>query len=932
MASAQAPYRLLTPAAFALVLFSLACLLQSAGAFDRIGHGLSELRATVLAHEIESDIVIVGIDSYSIDALGTWPWPRRFHARLLQQLEAAAPARVFFDIDFSSPAPSAGIDDAGGTGAAAISDDDYFERELARFTAAPVYLAAHLQARRGSDGEVSARRPLARFSRYAGEVSVMLEADADGIVRSMPGSTFIGDLELPAIFAVEREVETDSTFRIDFSIEPGSFGFISYRDLLSAEVDPASLAGKSIYVGAWSQELGDSIPVPRHRSLPGVAVQALASATLTEGRLRTLPVWVTLSLLAALSLASVLLFSRGGWRRNSILGTAALLLLLATSLLAYAYARVDVDVIPFAFVLVTAFVVTALRSLDYQTWRAMAFAIGFRRREALLRSVVETSMDAIICIDRNACIRTANPAASSMFLCPLRSLIGAGIASCIPDFPLDPESLSGGGLAREFLARDSSGRRFPVEATISRVAIDDEELFTAIIRDISERKQQEHKLEYQATHDPLTQLPNRTAVRAYLDDVLGDPSRHRRVAVLLLDLCRFKEVNDTLGHDVGDEVLRVVARRFMETLTDRAYIGRIGGDEFAVIVPEIAVRLAVESLTQNLVESLRMPIQVRGVSIEVGLSVGIAFWPDHAADAQELLRHADIAMYSAKRRAISYEYYSREDDQSSVRRLSMVSDLRSAIGSNAISLVYQPQVDLVTGQLAGVEALLRWDHPVHGRVSPEEFVAIAEATDLIRPLTEWVITEALRQRAAWAASGFDLRVAVNLSARALQDADFPGQLERILSRFGQDASALELEITETAMMLDPGRALAVVRDLLALGTRIAIDDFGTGYSSLGYLRDLRAHALKLDKSFVIDLDTREQNRVIVESTAQMANALGLEVVAEGVETESVSRYLASVGYRIGQGYWFGRPMSPHELIARYRGRIDCDRAAAALSA
>jgi EAL domain-containing protein (putative c-di-GMP-specific phosphodiesterase class I) len=265
-------------------------------------------------------------------------------------------------------------------------------------------------------------------------------------------------------------------------------------------------------------------------------------------------------------------------------------------------------------------------------------------------------------------------------------------------------------------------------------------------------------------------------------------------------------------------------------------------------------------------------------------------------------------MYVAKRRNHTYEYYAREHDQNTVRRLSMVSDLRAAVSRGEINLLYQPQVDLATGLIASAEALMRWQHPVHGAVSPAEFIAIAESTDIIEPLTEWTVAEVLKQMQVWDGRGLALRVAVNLSARSLQDVEFPARLQSVLQSFGIDPARLELEITETAMMLDPQRARCVVRDLQGLGVRIAIDDYGTGFSSLGYVRDLNVQALKLDQSFVTHLESNEQDRVIVESTAHMAAALGIEVVAEGVETEWVSRYLREVGYNIGQGYWFGRPM------------------------
>ena len=918
-------------------VFALVASLHFGGSLERFDHALAEQRAALASRTVESDIVIVGIDAHSIETLDAWPWPRRHHARLLQLLAQAAPAEVFFDIDFSSESPDP-------------ADDALFERELERF-GAPVLLASHRQALRGDSGEISARRPLPRFREHVQEVSVVLEPDEDGIVRSVPAASVIDGLRMPAAFAIGGNVGVAgpasstglaspagpdmaaiASVRIDFSIDPGSFDFVSYSDLLNAAVDLSALEGRRIYIGATSSELGDSVPVPRFQRVPGVVLQALAAETTRLGPLGVPPAWLFAALLAVWTAALAAINLRGSWRRNSLVGVASLVFLFAASHVLYTRFRIELDATPFLAISVALFVIAALRSLDRQTWRAMAYAIGVRRRDALLKSVIEASMDSIICVDDRGAIRTANPAASVLLGSPLKSLLGADIARFVPGLGLDFAARARKGAVSELDAVDTAGRRFPVEATLSRVGFENELLYTMFMRDISERKAQEKQLEYQARHDSLTGLPNRVAIREFLEDILAARDAEARVAVLLLDLCRFKEVNDTLGHEVGDEVLRVVGRRFREALGDDQPIGRIGGDEFFVVVPDVASRAAIEMLADNLFESLRVPIPVRGISIEVGLSVGIAFCPEHATTAEELLRHADVAMYSAKRRNSRYEYYSRDADGHSVRRLSMVSDLRSAIALNGIELSFQPQIDLASGELVAAEALLRWEHPVHGRISPEEFIAIAESTDLIQPLTDWTITEALRQHVIWEQYGLAVRVAVNLSARSLQDVDFPRHLEQLLLRFGVQSRWLELEITETAMMLDPQRALEVVRDIQALGVRVAIDDFGTGYSSLGYLRDLRANALKLDKSFVMDLERREHNRVIVESTARMAQALGLEVVAEGIETEWVSRYLAGVGFGIGQGYWFGRPMAADHFFEKFREAASAAAGPQALSA
>jgi len=297
------------------------------------------------------------------------------------------------------------------------------------------------------------------------------------------------------------------------------------------------------------------------------------------------------------------------------------------------------------------------------------------------------------------------------------------------------------------------------------------------------------------------------------------------------------------------------------------------------------------------------------------VNIGIARFPQDASDGQTLLRHADVAMYVAKRRGAAFEYYDVAHDENTVRRLAIGGELRAAIARNALELHFQPQVNLRSGMVESAEALLRWFHPTQGTIGPDEFIAIAESTDLIRPLTEWTLRGALAQIRSWRERGVHMRIAVNLSARLLQDTGFPSQLRQLLEKSGVAAASLELEITESAMMLDPARALRVIQEIDKLGVLISIDDFGTGYSSLGYLRDLPVHSLKLDKSFVMGMRDNTDDRVIVESTAQMAHALKLQLVAEGVESEWDARFLSAAGYDYAQGFRYARALPADKCLA-----------------
>ena len=431
-----------------------------------------------------------------------------------------------------------------------------------------------------------------------------------------------------------------------------------------------------------------------------------------------------------------------------------------------------------------------------------------------------------------------------------------------------------------------------------------------------ELRQARDEAQRQALHDGLTGLPNRTLLLDRLQQAIFVADRDTSgVALLIMDLDRFKDVNDTLGHQTGDELLQQVGVRLCAVLRASDTVARMGGDEFAVVLPaaghtDVALRVA-----QSLGQALEQPFTLAGHAVSVGSSIGIAMYPEHGTDVKTLLRHADVAMYVAKRGGSGHAVYTWEQDAHDPDRLSMISELRSAIENDELLLHYQPKVSLRTGRCDRVEALVRWQHPLRGLIPPDDFIPLAEQTGLIKPLTHWVIHEALRQCRAWQDSGLDIAVGVNLSMRNLHDPDLVEQISDLLEAGGVGPAALKLEVTESALMTDPQRALDSLARLRAIGVEIAIDDFGTGHASLSYLKQMPVEEIKLDRSFVRDMRTDKNDYTIVRSTIELAHDLGLRVIAEGVEDQETWDLLVKLGCDLAQGYYMSRPLTDFALRA-----------------
>jgi diguanylate cyclase (GGDEF)-like protein len=427
------------------------------------------------------------------------------------------------------------------------------------------------------------------------------------------------------------------------------------------------------------------------------------------------------------------------------------------------------------------------------------------------------------------------------------------------------------------------------------------------------------KAEHQATHDSLTELPNRRWFREEVARALAEPGS-KRAAILLVDLNRFKEVNDTLGHHHGDLVLRQVGPRLEGAFRESDIVARLGGDEFAVFMPNVSESQAAHSAVQRFQMALKTPIEADGISIELDASVGVAWYPDHGDDVDTLLQRADVAMYKAKDAQRSLVTYRAEDDYHSHARLALVSDLRRALGADDLVLHYQPQVDVRLDAPVGAEGLVRWNHPERGLLRPAEFIELAEHTGLIKDLTYHVIDLGLHDLRGWHDAGKELSLSLNISARCLLDRSFPDEVERLLALHGVEGKSLTLELTESSLMADPALAKATMQDLSGLGVSLAIDDFGTGYSSLAYLTELPVSELKVDKSFVLGMNSDRRNVVIVKSTIELARNLALRTVAEGIEDAETLDRLSELGVEFAQGYHLSRALPAADLTRWWDAR------------
>lgn len=545
------------------------------------------------------------------------------------------------------------------------------------------------------------------------------------------------------------------------------------------------------------------------------------------------------------------------------------------------------------------------------------------KSQRLVANIFDSAAEAFVVVERNGTVVRINPAFTEMTGYTEQDVVGTNALELRPEqqsaeFYRDlwTDLFTVGRWRGEMRSARKDGR--PYVAWVSITALRDRagttDHYVGVISDVTGLRQAEEQVRFHANFDPLTELPNRRLFRDRLEQAILHQDRHgKHIALLFLDLDGFKFVNDSLGHDQGDELLKQIAALLRKAVRDSDTVARLGGDEFTVML-EVNDADEAAVVAQKIITELSRPYDLDGHRIFVTASIGIAVFPEDARTAEDLIRHADAAMYHAKAKGKqNYQFYTEELNVRTMERLSLESDLRRAVEQEQFIVHYQPRVDARTLRMTGMEALVRWRHPERGLIQPGDFIGLAEETGMIMSIGEQVLRQACRQACTWRRAGYSLRIAVNLSARQFLDAYLVQRVEEVLIESGLSANDLELEITESAAMEYPEEAIVKLKQLADMGIHLAIDDFGTGHSSLNYLKRFPLHVLKIDRTFVRDIADDPDDASIVSATIGLAHELGLRVVAEGVEDEQQSRFLRQRGCDEFQGFLYGRP-EPADVV------------------
>ena len=892
------------------------------GGFDRANDALTELRMSSSPQPASGDVVFMAIDNRSLAAKGVWPWSREIHAEIAERLMDLGAAEIFFDIDFSA--------------ASSRQSDEAFAETLSKFGGAIILATFRQSESVGSGAAPTAENiPLAMFREHAWLASVNVSPDSDGRIRRYPFGQRIGGEDVPSMAATltGQFAAAGNQFLINFSIHPATIPAYSAIDLLEGRVAAEDISGRSVVVGAHAAELRDHFLVPVHGVLPGPLLHIVAAETLAQGiALQSLTrEWPLLAMAA-------FLFGIG----CSPLRHRVPILLSACSIAALAIeAAATYLQIRHALVLPTAalhamiggaVLVLAASELNWRHWLLRVARLEHRNSENVLERVITDSSDAIFVVDEECAIVESSARAKALFGANARSGPGTNLRQLVPvemlaatrnaiasaraGHPAASEEVELhvvlGGIVKHVaysvnpsrLYRLRRGKRLPEKAIIACLTV----------RDVTLAHEQRMQLDYLARHDSLTGAMNRSEMLRRMTESFVDlPAPDGDRAIFTVNLHRFKTINSTLGRRVGDALLKAVVKRLSQVDPRLSAVTRLDGDTFALFTEGWIAADDAPLIGERIVELLSNPFDLVTASARVGAHVGIAIDGEGCRATDLLLGDAEHALDAARRKGgNAVHVFEREESVRQERARQIERALWSALENDEMFLVYQPQVRLSDQRFVGAEALIRWNHPILGAISPLDFIQIAESSGFIGHLGRWVLERACLDAMTWPGS---LKVAVNVSPLQFQRGDILADVEHALTASGLPAERLELEITESVCVAETPELIETLESLRDMGTSIALDDFGSGFSSFSYLSRLPINKIKLDRMFMKELEIDSTNQGIVKSVALLATEMGLQVVFEGIETSGQRDFVSALDRAHGQGYFFSRPRSLDDFVA-----------------
>jgi len=884
---------------FAIVL---TYLLASINAFDFLDNKISNFFAAKTMMEIESDVVVVEIDAYSLRKINNWPWKRSLHAQLLRTLKESGAEKVFFDIDFSS--------------VSTVDEDKELAAAISSMPSGYVYLPVFWQHQSNQNQKVLIlTKPIESLLKNTELASVNLRPDDDGLVRRLLTEK-VKVKNYPDMAYKLRGIEqlNEEKLIINYRIDLNSFKYFSYADILQGKTKP-DLKNKVVIVGASAIELGDQVPVPVHKSISGPVMQALIYESLDhKNRLKVVNstfYYVGLFLLAVL-LGPI--FNKAGWKSGLIIVGFSVVLIYSLSVIVLVKSNLVLPVATYIFLIVVQYLFMQLVKLDVQAIKLLVQRIALSDKEIIIRNIMHASMDGIVTFDQKGNLKTANQGACELLGESAENLYQKSIFKYLPFLKEIVEKDAGEARLRSEEKLQTSNGSMPLEYSLTSAQLEDDLIYTLYLRDISERFNYEQNLVYQATHDFNTGILNQVGLNDYLSSEISEAvDDDFALSLFIIDIHEFKEISNTLGPIQADSIVQHTAERLQESKLFKEGLARFGDDQFAVTVNNRDM-VSEDETIKDLQALFERPMPVGQMQLRLTIKIGSASYPQDATTAVDLIQRANIALTNAKENDLDSSKYHDELDKYNIRKLFLQSDLKNAIENKELFLFYQPKLDLHSGRVTGVESLVRWKQPNYGVVQPDAFISVAEKTGLIKPLTLFTIENALYQRHKLLELGIDLSLAVNVSAVLVQDMAFVDDLKSVLKNYDFHRSWLEFEITESAIVSDLNRASEALSRFRDLGIKLSIDDFGTGYASLSYLKKLPVDQVKLDRLFIHELSQSEGDQIIVKSTIELCHALGLAVVAEGIENKQTFDMLKALNCDYIQGYYLSKPISESALI------------------